>query len=527
MYKEDNNDILRFLENLSNQEVSTPIEVVNKMLDMLPQEIWSDKNSRFLDPSTKNGEFLREITKRLYANLAFEIPDWKERIEHILSKQVFGIAISYLTHLVSKRTLYCSLKANSKYSYARDIFDNEDGHILFDVKLDHEYKNGECVHCGVREGMFADPEKERYAYWFIHHHGKNIKDRIRKEFGEMKFDVIIGNPPYQMKDGGGIGGNGSATALYHKFVQTAIELEPKYLAMIIPSRWYRGGKGVGQFRKDSIIDRRYKEMHHFNNAKDCFPAVEIKGGVNYFLWDKNHNGKCEFSIYENKKCVSKTQKYLDEDGDIILTDLIGISVINKVKSKATEWFKDLVQARNVFSIPSSTDDLKEAADSESSVKTIALEKGQEKYSVKYYSQKLMMENFSNKGEDILERMLLSYKNYKILTPKANGNETYKPNAFIIEPNTYVTETFLIVAPGYELKELENIRSYMHTRFFTFLVNQIKISHNTTKDTYRAVPVVDFSRKWTDEELYIEFGLTQEEIDHIEFKTSYIVKEESK
>lgn len=519
MYKENNNDILKFLENLSNQEVSTPIELVNKMLDILPVEIWKNEKIKFIDPCSKNGEFLREITKRLFKGLSIKIPDPQERINHILLRQIFGISVSYLTHQITKRTLYCSLEANSKYSYAREIFDDKDGNIFFDENLDHEYIKGKCKICGASKKLFSSNEKEKYAYWFIHGHKKNINDRLKEEFNEMKFDVIIGNPPYQMTDGGG-GMGSSAQPIYNKFIETAIKLEPRYMVMIVPSRWFRGGKGLEKFRKDTIVDTRYKEIHHFKNAKDCFPSVQIKGGVNYFLWDKNYSGKCMFNIYENKQLVSSVSKYLNEDGDLILTDPIGVSIIKKINEFNEPKFSEIVLSSNIFSIRPNDQNLLTKKTEESTIKTISLAKGKTKYNTYYYSEELQKKKFEKINDKKRMQMINVFNSYKILTPKANGNETYKPNSFIVGPGTYVTETFLVINPSNDLQELENIIHYMKTNFFVFLVNQIKISHNTSRSTYSAIPLLNFDKIWTDEMLYEKYKLSKEEISHIENQTKY-------
>lgn len=507
------NDILKFLENLSNQEVSTPIDVVNKILDRLPQELWENENIKFLDPFTKNGEFLREITKRLFKGLS-KITDPQERINHILKKQVFGIAISYLTHLISKRTLYCSLEANSKYSYAREVFDNKDGNVYFDVEAEHEYNSkGKCIVCGATREMFSNKNKENYAYWFIHNNGKVINERMREIFGEVKFDVIIGNPPYQMQDGGGTGS--SATALYNKFIETAIKLEPKYISMIIPSRWFNGGKGLDEFRRKTINDRRYKEIHHYIRANECFPAVNINGGVNYFLWDKNHDGKCLFNVYENKSLISSSEKYLNENGDIILTDIIGISVINKINFFKEEKFSKLVSSRNLFNIGSDGKGLTNEP-GKGKVKTYIRSLGKERFSIKYI-EKSHIDNYLKKESAKKEKkdlIKLAYPNKKILIPKANGSEFYIPKPFIADARSVCSETFLVIAPSENLSYLENVFKYMNTNFFIFLLNQMKNTQNMTQQTYSAIPLLDFTKEWNDEKLYEKYKLDEKEIEYI-------------
>ena len=317
-----NPDVLACIANLSSDEVFTPPNVVNRMLDLLPQELFSNPNTKFLDPACKSGVFLREIAKRLIKGLEPVIPDLDERINHIMRNQLYGIAITELTSLLSRRSLYCSKYANSKYSVAN--FSNVQGNIRF-KKIRHTFKNGSCIYCGASKTEYdRDDSLEQHAYEFIH-------TLTPEEIYNMKFDVICSNPPYQLSTGGGTEENKSAKQakpLYHKFVEQALKLNPRYITMIIPSRWYNGGMGLTQFRNAMLNDKHIVKLVDYINSKDCFQGVQIAGGVCYFLWDRDNEAEnCEV-VNISGDSSNTSFRPLNEYSEMFVRSNASIKIIN-------------------------------------------------------------------------------------------------------------------------------------------------------------------------------------------------------
>lgn len=484
-----NPDVLSCLANLSNDEVFTPPNVANQMLDMLPQELFLNPDTKFLDPAVKSGVFLREIAKRLIKGLEHQFPDLNERIEHIFRNQLYGIAITELTSLISRRSLYCSAYPNSGYSVVK--FDNAEGNIRF-KRIDHTWHDGKCAFCGAAQSQYSrGNELETHAYEFIHY----LKP---EEIFNMKFDVIISNPPYQLSDGGGMGT--SAMPIYQKFIQMAKKLKPKYITMIIPSRWFSGGKGLDEFRDEMLQDNRLCEIHDYIEAADCFPGVQIKGGVCFFLWDYKHNGMCKVTTYKGNKVGKTVERQLLEDGcETFIRYNEAIDILRKVQKHNENSFETIVSARRPFGLDSNYESIHSDG-----TNILLFRNGGTTFIAK---------DEINKNQEWVD-------SYKVFISKAgSGSDTFPHQIlgvpFVGLPQTAATETYLLIGPFDNENLCSNVCSYISTKFFRFLVLLKKSTQNAPKGVYQFVPLQDFSKPWTDEELYQKYDLTDEEIAFIE------------
>jgi site-specific DNA-methyltransferase (adenine-specific) len=493
MQRSYNPDVLSCLANLSNDEVFTPPQVVNRMLDMLPPELWSNPQATFLDPVCKTGVFLREVAKRLMVGLADRIPDVQERVNHIMTCQLFGLAITELTSLLSRRSVYCSKWANSKYSVCTAFADRQ-GNIRY-TPMQHTWEQGRCRYCGASQNVYDRNEgRETYAYQFIH-------TLNPEKIFDMKFDVIIGNPPYQLEIG--IEKDNYSIPLYHKFVEQAKKLCPKYLTMIIPSRWFAGGRGLDDFRKDMLSDNRLKVIVDYPDATECFTnGIDLSGGVCYFLWDKDYHGNCRVSSIQNGKEKSTMfRPLLENNCDTFIRFNEAVPILHKIQSFKEKSFSQYVSPQTPFGIISSFSKYQDVP-FQGSVELLCV-KGK-----KYIDKAYVTKNKQWIGS------------YKIYISKSYGERGAYPYRFLAKPmigypESCCTQTYLMLGPFNDEKECKNVISYIHTRFFRFCVMLKKNTQDAMRNVYSLVPLQDFSHPWTDEMLYQKYGLTDEEIAFVE------------
>jgi len=514
-----NPDVLTCIANLSNDEVFTPPEFANRMLDTVAAawaadhggaNLWANKSVRFLDPCTKSGVFLREITRRLTDGLAAEIPDLQTRVNHILTQQVFGIGITQLTALLARRSLYCSKHANGKHSIAKG-FRSDAGNIWFE-RTEHTWVGGRCSFCGAsQKTLDRDAGFETHAYAFIH--TDNIKARLRECFGaSMQFDVIIGNPPYQLEDGGF---GKSAAPIYHSFVEQAKKLDPRYLAMIIPARWFSGGKGLDEFRESMLSDDRLRVLHDYLSASDVFPGVGLKGGVCYFLWNRDHRGECDVATHFKDWPVSTATRPLMENGaDIFIRFNEGLAILKKVMRVEASRSKSLT-------LP---DDLRFEG-LVSSLRPFGLRtffRGRERRrsgDVVIYQNGgtgFVARSEIESGAELIDK----WKIYVGRAAPGTGNKDTYPHRilstpFVGEPGSICSETYLCIGPFETKAQAESALSYLTCRLTRLLILLHKPSQDTTRKVYTFVPTQTWDRQWTDEALYAKYDISPNEVAFIE------------
>lgn len=535
----ENFDILETINNVGNDEVFTPVKVCKQMLDMLPEEVWLNPNYKWLNPCDKNGVFLREIALRLDSGLSEWESDNEKRRKHILQNMIYSIGLTKFTAQVSRRTVYYCSQANRKFDEKVDQdgnsingyaigngewFQSDQGNVLT-PKTEHTFKKGKCIYCGTAEknkdgkpGRYSDPKQlEHYAYEFIH--VENVEKHLQNRFfggKNMKFDIIIGNPPYQLSDGGQ---GASAKPLYNLFVDQAIKLNPKYFSMIIPSRWMAGGKGLDSFREKMIQDTHIRELHDFIDHKICFPNANITGGVCYFLWDSNYSKKCSIYRYDENG-VTESLRYLKEKGvDIVIRDEGQANILKKVQALKEENFSKVVSPRKPYGL--SGDFMKNPS----------------KYGLPPISEKPFSNCISiwgiEKGNRIQKYLTNDYPipnrrddldKYKIFINRGDGAAGYIGNPkparilgtpILGKPREICSETFLSIGPFDSEVISDNTISYMKTKFFRFLVGIRKISQDMSSRVYEFVPMQDFSKSWSDKELYTKYDLSDDEINYIE------------
>lgn len=481
-------DILEVISDLSSDEKFTPPSVANTILDLLPDEVWDDPTLKWLDPGCKTGVFLREAAKRLLKSEGMKaaFPDEDARLEHILTNMLHGLAITELTALMSRRTLYCSKDASSPNSAAR--LASSDGNVWF-RRTEHSYAGAKCHECGAHKDHMERDNRENYAYSFIHEGGRKA---VGKDM-DMKFDVIVGNPPYHMATSSE---TSQARPIYNEFVEQAIELNPSYIAMVIPSRWMTGGMGLDQFRRRMLSDKHLRKLVDYQDARTLFPTINLNGGVCIFLYDREYEGPCEVTYVGKSRPETVALRELDEF-DIVIRSNEALPILEKVISKGGKTFDARVSPINPFGFPTNF------------VGRATAPKGGR--GVELYG--LRSRSWVTRGE--VKQRPEWIDEFKVLIPKAtDGNEIYPlpvlTEPVVAPPGSACTMTYLTVGPWSSAEEADNCAAYMTTRFFRFLLSLRKHTQDNSREKFSFIPDLDMSRRWTDEDLYALYGITEDE-----------------
>lgn len=529
--KNRNPDILTCIANLSNDEVFTPPDFAGQMLDKLAASwaaennganIWEDPTVTFLDPFAKSGVFLREITSRLVTGLQLQFPDLQTRVDHILTRQVFGIGITRLTALLARRSVYCSKYANGQHSITQS-FDTPDGNIWFEPR-NHEWVgatefvetagpdgepsrtpiNGKCRYCGANQRDYGrGDDLETHAYAFIH--TDSTQKFIHEAFGaNVQFDVIIGNPPYQLGQSGGEAVGSFAMPIYHKFVDAAKSLDPRYVVMVIPSRWFAGGRGLDEFRKEMLQDRRIRVLVDYPESREVFPGVDIAGGISYFLWDATWNGQCEFTTVTGGQPGTTMSRYLNEY-DILVRQNEGVSILHRVLAgKDGETFTSLAPRVAPIQPFSLRTNYRGAPDSKGMKDPVLL--------------------YQSGGTAFIERSDIPRNTewvdeWKVIVGGAvpAGGRPDKEGRYygligirVLPPGTACTETYLVANRFGSEEEAENFAAYLRTKFVRFLISLRTNTQHLYSERFAFVPELPMNKVWTDAELYAKYGLTDSE-----------------
>jgi site-specific DNA-methyltransferase (adenine-specific) len=403
---------------------------------------------------------------------------------------LYGTTIDVLTGMVARRSLYYSRDASGEHSVVQ--LATPDGNVPF-VPARHNFKAGRCTICGAAEKLERGDSRENHAYSFIH------GAYPTKEMKDLKFDVIVGNPPFHLEDGGH---NASATPIYQHFVEKALDMNPRYVLMITPSRWFAGGKGLEKYRNRMLGDRRMKHLVDYPKLYDGFPGVKIRGGVSYFLWSREHNGRCTVqTMWDGKPVGEPVARYLDAY-DVLVRRNEAVDILDKVRAHGERTLDKRVSSAKPFGLRTFVHGASTPAGLSDPVKLHGSQR------ISWMERSKIPQN----AEWIDQ--------WKVLMTRVQGTSAAVETKFLSRPiisgpGEACTETYLVA--GRFDAETDAIRyaAYLRTRFVRFLVSLRKSTQDAARGVYTFVPDVPLDREWTDAALYARYGLTGEQIAFIE------------
>ena len=463
-----------FYNDAFTESIEDPRQVIQ---DGVTDSIFQKKDAKILEINSKSGLYPLYVAYSLYRNALGAVPEkeitvagWSKIWAEVVKKHLFVVCKTPMAESITKRTLMGYKKGQMNTMY---------------------YPN-----------LVNTLKKAPNQFVFKVEDGKNWQNAEFKNMKQIKFDAVVGNPPYQEMDGG----NGvSAGPVFNIFVDAAKTISPRFISMIIPARWYAGGKGLDDFRESMRTDNRIRKLFDYETSKDCFPTVGIAGGLCYFLWDNNYNGECNFSNIKNRILVSNANRYLDAF-PIVIRYNEAVPILNKVLQQNFDAWSNHALPRNPFGFGTNFRGKEKQEDGDIRILT---SRGYD-----YIPRKSVV-----KSIDCID-------SYKILIGRlvpSNGELDLKPDekhkvitdTQIIGPGIINTETYLDIGVFKTEEEAKNFDIYLKSRFVRFLLWLAISSLNVTRECFRFVPTQDFNEPWDDVKLYAKYGITEEEQAFIE------------
>lgn len=486
------------------EEISEP-RLVNR--GQVTKDIFDKKDTHILEVNSKTGLYPLYMTYSIYRYKLERLKAVKNEIStedennlwiETVRNNIFVICKTKMAKYITNRTLlgYKQIDSNSKIGINAHCFDD------------------------LLKSMTDKPESfikriQRVSFW------------LNEGNGIMKFDAIVGNPPYMIMDGGA---KASAKPIYNYFIESSKKVEPKYMSFIIPTRWYTGGKGLDDFRKNMLNDKHMELIHDYLTPEYIFSNTNIRGGVCYFLWNKDYNNEVDLIrvvTHQNEKIISDIKrKFKIKDVDIFIRDAHAIAILDRIlKEKNIDFMTNYISSRKPFGIDGNF------TESES-----FLSYKNELVNIECYGKAKSI-GYIKKDDVKNHKDWISV--WKVYMPYVNNIGTElnddNQNTFIGEPNSVCTETFLVAGAELNLNKYECIAlsKYLRSKFARFLHSLAKTSHHATAKTYQFVPLQDFSDKsdidWSesiaeiDQQLYAKYKFSKDEIDYVESKIKSMAK----
>ena len=322
-------------------------------------------------------------------------------------------------------------------------------------------------------------------------------ETIQEGSTSMKFDYVIGNPPYQISDGGaGV----SATPIYNRFIEAIKTTHPGAICLIIPAKWYSGGKGLDKFREEMLGDRRISTLVDYSNSLDVFPNVDVAGGVCYFVWKEAYNGKCKYTNYRNGKA---TTAYRDlNEFQTFIRYPVASEIVKKVKEDGELTLDKVVSSRKPFGLATTAKPMKTG--------DVILRYNGGRGPYKRTEIRVGTEMI-DQWKIIIPRLTAEHAGQ----PAKDGKYRVLSTMELLKPGEICSETYLVAGAFDSKEEATNYMDYLKTQFVRFLILQIAMTQQLSKASFAFVPCQDFTRKWTDKQLFEKYGLSSEEVNYIQ------------